>query len=294
MSFYGGKNVANNAYPVLCGGTYFTLLLEARGQRTSKRSQYEGEKDGLSQTNLLAALGKIIYPEYVPPQNKQTFKTNTNAYKSCVDDGSNLSFLFPDAISAFDNRVRNEYQKALTAMCEFTDQYLEVGSSLKKEERLLKALLELLENDASIDAAQEFFVCSSGKGLTKSALSMMSDFVLQPFLLGVLHFAVVSRPDNKAGKTTFDNWCPPRYRAERKYEGTMGQGISRTINVELLATQQSEIPLLAETASEDVQPADTLPTALDTDPKRITVNNYGTVQNQKFISIETMNGDIHL
>ena len=32
----------------------------------------------------------------------------------------------------------------------------------------------------------------------------------------------------------------------------------------------------------------------DTDPKRITVNNYGTVQNQKFVSIETMNGDIHL
>ena len=30
------------------------------------------------------------------------------------------------------------------------------------------------------------------------------------------------------------------------------------------------------------------------DPKRITVNNYGTVQNQKFISIETMNGDINL
>jgi hypothetical protein len=30
------------------------------------------------------------------------------------------------------------------------------------------------------------------------------------------------------------------------------------------------------------------------DPKRITVNNYGTVQNQKFISIETMNWDINL
>jgi len=35
-------------------------------------------------------------------------------------------------------------------------------------------------------------------------------------------------------------------------------------------------------------------TATDADPKRITVNNIGPVENQKFISIETMNGDINL
>jgi hypothetical protein len=282
--------VANSTYPVLCGGTFFTLILEARGQRTSQRSRYEGEQDGLSQPDTLAGLGKVVYPEYDAPKNKRTFTTNANAYKSCADDGSNLTFLFPDAKTAFDNRVKTEYPKALKSMCDFTEQFLEVGTSIKKEAWLVKSMLELIENDQSIDDDQEFFICNGGKGVTKATIRLMSDFAIQTLLLGVWHFVVVNRPNNKLGKDTFDNWCPPRDRAERKYEGTMGIGIQREINVEVLYVPAEETTVEAEIAAtaESTQPS------VDTDPKRITVNNYGTVQNQKFISIETMNGDIHL
>jgi hypothetical protein len=288
--------VANNTYPVLCGGTYFTLILEARGQRTSQRSRYEGEQDGLSQPNTLAGLGRVVYPEYAPPANKQTFRTNVNAYKSSADDGSNLSFLFPDKVTAFDNRVRNEYPKALKAMCEFADQFLEVGTSIKKEEWLAKALLELIETDASIGDSQEFFICSGGQGITKATLRHTSDFSLQSLLLGVWHFVVVNRQDNKSGKPTFDTWCPPRDRAERKYEGKMGEGIIREINIEVLTAPPDEAVAISEIAvTEELLPSkNEASPPLDADPKRITVNNYGTVQNQKFISIETMNGDINL
>lgn len=290
------KIVTNNAYPVLCGGTYFTLLLEARGQRTSQRSRYDGEQDGLSQPDTLAGLGRVAYPEYTPPTNKQTFRTNANAYKSCADNGSNLSFLFPDKVSAFDNRVRNEYPVALKAMCEFTAQFLEVGTSIKKEQRLAKSLLELIETDASIDDSQEFFVCSGGQGVTKATLRHMSDFSLQSLLLGVWHFVVVNRQDNKSGKTTFDTWCPPRDRAERKYEGKMGEGIAREINVDVLTSPPDEAVAKSEMAATEESPPtnNAASPPLEADPKRITVNNYGTVQNQKFISIETMNGDINL
>jgi hypothetical protein len=228
------KIVTNNAYPALCGGTYFTLLLEARGQRINQRGRYDGERDGLSQPDVLAGLGKVVYPEYTPPANKQTFRTNANAYKSCSDNGSNLSFLFPDRVSAFDKRVRNEYAMALKATCEFVDKFLEVGTSIKKEEWLVKALLELIEADISIKDSQVFFICSDGKSVTKGALRSMSDFVLQPLLLGVWHFVVVSQQDNKSGKNTFDAWCPPKDRAERKYEGNVGTGIKRTVNAEVL------------------------------------------------------------
>jgi hypothetical protein len=272
------------------------LILEARGQRTSQRSRYEGGQDGLSQPETLAGLGKVVYPEYAPPKNAQTFRTNANAYKACTDDGGNLSYLFPDRVSAFDSRVRHEYPKALKAMCDFTSRFLEVGTSIKKEEWLVKALLELIEADASIDDGQAFFICSDGKGVTKATLRLMSDFVLQPLLLGVWHFVVVNRQDNKSGKTTFDTWCPPRDRAERKYEGNMGEGINRTINVEVLniPADKGESKAVAEATAAEESSQDTTRPPLDADPKRITVNNYGTVQNQKFISIETMNGDIHL
>ncbi|MCC8057222.1 hypothetical protein [Cloacibacillus sp.] len=288
--------MADIAYPVLCGGTYFTLVLEARKQRTSQRSRYEGEKDGLSQTKTLEGLGKVVYPEYNPPRNEQTFRTNANAYKSCADDGSNLSFLFPDKKSAFDNRVKNDYQEALRAMCEFVDQFLEVSISIKKEEWLVKALLELIEGDASIPEDQLFFVRSDGQAIPKSAMRQESEFALQTLLLGLWHFVITTRTDNKSGKDTFDACCPSRDRAERKYEGNIGEGIKRKIRVDVLPTPTGEAAANDEAAAtvESQLKENTATPPFDADPKRITVNNYGTVQNQKFISIETMNGDINL
>jgi len=286
--------VANRTYPVLCGGTYFTLILEARRQRTSQRSRYEGEQDGLSQPDTLAGLGKVVYTEYIPPSNKQTFRTNVNAYRTCADDGSNLSFLFPDKVSVFDGKVKSAYNTALNAMCGFVNTFLEVGTSIKKEEWLVKAILDLIENDESVPEEQEFFICSGVQGITKSTLRQMSDFSLQPLLLGVWHYVVVNRPDNRSGKDTFDRWCPSRGRAERKYEGNMGSGIVRMINVEVLVAPTNEEIIKDKAVATDQEVAEATIPALDADPKRITVNNYGTVQNQKFISIETMNGDIHL
>jgi len=289
------KSVANVGYPILCGGTVFTLVLEARKQRTSQRSRYEGEQDGLSQTETLTGLGRVVYPEYEPPKNRQTFKTNVNAYKSCTDEGSNLSFLFPSARDAFNNRVKTEYPKALQAMRNFADQFLEVGTSIKNEEKLVKALLELIVTDASITDQQEFFISSGGKGISKATIRHMSDFTLQPFLLGVWHYAVTNQLNNKLGKETFNAWCPPTGRAERKYEGKMGNGITRKINVEMMAGSTDESIAEGEVAvTLDPVVAESTNPELDMDPKRITVNNYGIVENQKFISIETMNGDIHL
>jgi len=39
--------MSNNDFPVLCGGTFFTLMLAARLQRTSKRNNADGATDGL-------------------------------------------------------------------------------------------------------------------------------------------------------------------------------------------------------------------------------------------------------
>ena len=286
--------IENRAYPVLCGGTYFTLILEARGQRTGQRGRYQGEQDGLSQSDTLVGLGKVVYNEYIPPRNQQTFRTNVNAYKTCADDGSNLSFLFPDRVSAFNDRIRSAYLTALKAMCDFVNTFLEVGTSINKEIWLVKAILDLIENDESIPGEQEFLIGIDGQGITKSALRQMSDLSLQPLLLGVWHYVVVNRPDNRSGKDTFDRWCPSRGRAERKYEGNMGSGIVRMINVEVLVAPTNEELIKDKAVATDQEVTEAVMPALDADPKRITVNNYGTVQNQKFISIETMNGNIHL
>ena len=227
--------MSNKTYPVLCGGTFFTLILEARIPRTSKRSHYAGELDGLSQPETLAGLGKVVYPEYDPPRNKRTFSTNASDYRSCDNNGTNLSFLFEQTVNVFDNRIKNNYPSALMAMVNFVDRFLEVGTSTTKEVWLLKALLELIEADRSIDDAQIFYIGQSGQGITKATLRSINDFCLQSFLLGVWHFVIVNRQDNQVGKATFDVLCPPKGRAERKYEGKLGNSITRAINVSLIA-----------------------------------------------------------
>ena len=45
---------------VLCGGTFFTLLLRARKQRIAARRNAEGESDGLSDQDVFEGLQIII------------------------------------------------------------------------------------------------------------------------------------------------------------------------------------------------------------------------------------------
>lgn len=227
--------MANNTYPVLCGGTFFTLVLAAKREGTDKRSQYAGKLSELSQPELLAGLGRVVYPEYAPSGSKKVRSTNASAYRSCENDGTNLSFLYPQAVTAFDNRVKSEYVIALKAMCGFVSRFLEIGTSIAQEVWIVKCLLDLINSDQSIDDGQLFYIGETGQDITKAALRNKSDFCLQSFLLGVWHFIVVSRPDNKAGKATFDLWCPSSgNRTTREYEGNMGNGIQRIINVSIL------------------------------------------------------------
>lgn len=231
--------LTRNVYPILCGGTFFTLLLEARKARTGKREQLRGKRDGLSEPETLIGLVRVMYPEYKEPSGRSTFRTNTADYKACRNNGSNLPF-FDQETRAFDNCVRSDYQTALARMCGFVDQFIEVGSSVKRDEELVKALLDLIDTDQSIKDQDAFFACESGQPLTKAFLRSVTSICLPAFLLGVWHFVVVYRQNNTAGKDTFDEWCPPNNGSTRVYTGTMGRGITRTITVTVAETTDSE------------------------------------------------------
>ena len=261
-----------NAYPVLCGGTFFTLVLEARKQRTCKRSLYAGELDGLSQPDTLAGLGRVVNPDYVEPKNKDSFSTNASDYKSCENNGTNLAFLFTQEVLSFDTRVKTRYLEALCAMDDFVQRFLEVGTSTAKEVWLVKALLDLIDADQSIDNDQAFYIGEAGQKITKAALREMSDFFFQPFLLGIWHFAIVNRKDNTEGKSTCDMWCPPRGGKERKYIGTMGVGITRSINVPLIKAASKKDPASTDEYSAPVKNGDPVVDDFSEEPASRTTN----------------------
>lgn len=266
----------------LCGGTFFTLLLQARKPRMGVREHYKGTSDGLSDPDTLIALIKVVVPDYMEPtpSMKGTFKGNTSDYKSCkISRSAYLPFDDSAEVSAFDNRVKTEYCRTLAAMSGFVAGFIDSGTSTKKDERLVKALLELIDIDETIDDIQPFYINENGSTMTKAALRGVSDICLQSFLLGIWHFVLVNRKDNTFGKTTYDLWCPQNRGAERKYTGTLGCNVIRPIKVLNCAEIVGEdiVPDAPKTnsseeCSEQYDESETEETAAAKDTKQV-VNN---------------------
>jgi hypothetical protein len=210
-------NIENtSSYPALCRGTFFTLELEARKAKT--------------ETEMHAGLIRIVHPEFRAPESEKLFKTNTSDIKLCKNNGGALAFTDME-IWAFDRRVKHDYGTVLARMVDYINQFIDVGGSVKRDEWLVRALLDLIIRDDSIDDDDVFYALGDGAPITKSALRTATEICFPAFLLGVWHFAVVSRRDNTIGRETIDRWCPPNNRNPRAYTGDMGAGVTREIKL---------------------------------------------------------------
>ncbi len=65
-------------------------------------------------------------------------------------------------VSAFNSRVKTEYNIVLAAMSDFVAGFIDSGTSAKKDECIVKALLELIDGDETIDDTQLFYVNENG------------------------------------------------------------------------------------------------------------------------------------
>ena len=83
---------------------------------------------------------------------------------------------------------------------------------------------------------------------------------LPAFLLGVWHYAVVNRKNNKVGQITYDEWCPSTGGGPREYTAHMGEGILDGLHVNVPAIEKyldfenDEDPVEAEVIDEVPQP----------------------------------------
>ena len=260
--------MTTNNYPRLCGGTFFTLVLQALRQRMRAREHYKGESDGLSDPEVLMGLIKVINPDF-QEMDRKALRTKANDYKSCKTSGG-AYFPFGDTqeIRSFDERVRNNYRAALNGMIGFVNDYLDLGETVGKAVRLARALIDLIKQDESIALSEEFFIEPDGQKIKKVALGGLNEVCLPAFLLGVWHYAVVSRKDNTVGQDTYDTWCPPAGGASRVYSGHMGDGILDGLSVYYVDTEDA--PELAEEYAERIE-AKVIDPILQ--PMQQTVNN---------------------
>lgn len=214
--------MTNNDFPRLCGGTFFTLVLQALKPRMKAREHYNGDSDGLSDPDVLVGLIRVINPDYQEPQ-KGALKGKTNDYKACkISKGEYLPFGDMAVIQEFDNRVHSNYSAVLSDMDAFVERSLETKTVAKKDVRLVKALLDLIDKDEAIGIEEDFFVLEDGGKIKKAAFGDLSMVCFPAFLLGVWHYAVMHWDKNGEGKNTYDMLCPSAGGGKRNYKGTLG------------------------------------------------------------------------
>lgn len=232
--------MTNTGIPRLSGGTVFTLILEARQQRYGVREHFAGDSDGLSEMDTLIGLAQVMVPDLKRPAKTRddTVQGNTTEFKICKTAGGKGYYPFSNRQSkkAFDDRVKGYYAEALKAMCDFVKNFIWVKGSDKQDVNLVKALLDLIERDDSINNSQVFYIMPDGKPVTKQRIDQIDgeDVCLESFLLGVWHYAIMRREGNTIGKATMNEWCPSKGGAPREYEGHMGENLSRNIRLTYL------------------------------------------------------------
>jgi len=229
-------------YPILCGGTFLTLLIQFRKQPKELRKRYDSKNNNHRERDLLAGLIKISNYEKleIDSQQDKSFKTITSKYIACTLNKSEyLPFTKPEMVNDFNRRIidKTEYKIILGDMQAFTDDFIDAGTQGYKSKALVEILLDLIEFDLDIKDEDVFYVNLNGQGIRKDELCKLSregmDVHLPVFLLGIWHFIVVNKKDNLKGKNTIDSWhTKPEVKGQlRKYTGFKRSDVVRNINM---------------------------------------------------------------
>ena len=226
--FQRGYRMNSFDYPVLCGGTFFTLMLEARKDRTSKRGNAVGDTDGLSQVELFIELTRMIKPTFSPPAKESTLNKNVGSYRQCADNGGTYfaAVFESNDVEIYDERMNNEYIGELSRTHALTERFI----SEEKAEWLIKAIIDVISAD---EATKEASFIIDGKSLSRNEVMNIDSVTLPGFILGVWHYVTQKVKDNTVGQTTFAKWHRKKgeINSEWLFDSDIGNGIKRKITV---------------------------------------------------------------
>lgn len=224
------KKMDIKCIPVLCGGTFFTLLLEAGKQGLNERKKF-GESAEFTERDVFEALIKVAVPTYEKPIDSENFKSVVSAYKSCNTSKSGRLPIHEQAnMATFSNRIKNDYQKSLSAMTLLIENYIDIDG---KGDWLARALVELVCMDETIKETDPLYVLQDGQPLLKNKFNSLVDICLPALLLGIWHFVIANKTDNIVGKITYEDWCKPgkSKNTREPFKSNIGEGITRQLNI---------------------------------------------------------------
>lgn len=234
--------MADKKVPYLAGCVFYLLLRTAAYKSTTPRQRMDGVKDDHKNPVFMSDLVYTFTGVHTNVPGSEV-----SNYREGNSEGTiNVPFHDSSDIDSYDHVVRYRYQDALDRMCEFTTWHLIPD----KREWLVKACLDVIENDGGILESDVFCIKSNGSFVSKAEIRNETVFEYQPFLLGVLHYILTKRSNKNAfGIPTLDaNTEKVKYK-ERRYNGHLGESISRIITVEFYEKPVTEV--VQETVPEE-------------------------------------------
>ena len=214
--------------PYLCGGTLFSLLLQARKTRTKARDKFNGGSDGLKETDVMMGLVEVVTGNSFDSSQGKTFAKATSQFKTCQEYGPTyIPFTEPSVISSFNASIKQKDSDLLNRMSEFIDRFI----NEVRAEWLVKALLEVIKDDNEIPE-NTYFSVTLNRCVPRTDIDSVTEVELPIFLLSVIGFILNERKDNTKGRPTFEAWhTQSGSQAQWKYHATVGDSIIRSISV---------------------------------------------------------------
>ncbi len=224
--------------PHLCGGILFGLLLEARRTRRKARDKFDGGTDHLSAVDVYAGLIEVVTGDDISSAGRTISKACT-LYKTCqTGSGVYVPFTERATINAFDAAVKTKNPDLPKRMSEFINTYL----NLERCEWLVRAIIETIHFDESIQENEEFLI-DYDTVVCSDDLPFVSNVVLEPFLISVLHYVLLNCPDAESGRPTFESWYSQTSKnAEWKLHSDIGGRISPLRVYSRLPTEDDMTP----------------------------------------------------
>ncbi len=227
--------MSNEQYPYLCGGILLNLLIEAKKTPISSREKLNGKRSSITDPTMLKGLLKLVTGKEIVNQGG-TFRKETSLYKNCTSNGKSvIPFSDYSTIDIFKNRVKNDCWNLIHETAEFIDNHLDVDNL----EWLVKAILELYINDATI-SDNEPFVVSINEKLYKKNLLNAKYIEIEIFLISVLMHIIYEKRDNTLGRETLRKYFTQNG-SHTKWKLTYGIGKTIEKNLQIKRFKKENI-----------------------------------------------------
>lgn len=189
---------------VLCGGVFFTMLVEASKERISKRDGRKGKKGDVKDEYImhdLVDLGAEGFASF----DQEKFSDSVSKYKNCGSNyGDSMPFHNGDYKDYVYDAITEGKSRSLYLMNELIKKYLVRGKMDGTEPTALmvRKVMYVIRHADNVEPNDEFYADKNCSLIKQRDLIKTGAVDIAPFLLGVWNYILQNCPDNKSGKDT--------------------------------------------------------------------------------------------